>query len=310
MCQSDIKRSFWSPQNSFLFLIVLKSEHTHSLANLFLSPSCCEKSEYHPVPSSDQEQGEWDSDPLLPVAWHGPNLLHDCLDETTPPKRHAGTLQQSYNGGGWRKQLVPSRHSQCHHRQLWNILLHCGVQGEINDWQWNNGCGWKYVCLYVCLWFLLVDQDFPHTDKQKLICPVFTIVAIIISLIWIHTILFHVFTGHGSPLVEIALTVHHRPNSSAVLTCVVTGIHPSQARVFWSLGEGREESGLTESVWTNGSGPATVFTRNQVVVSLTESGLEETYTCVVESEETRLNRSLTLNGKAGPNILIIRIIFD
>lgn len=104
-----------------------------------------------------------------------------------------------------------------------------------------------------------------------------------------------VVESQGSPSVEIALTVRHRPNSSAVLTCVVTAIHPSQARVFWSLGEGREENGHTESVWTNGSGPVTVFTRNQVVVSLTESGLEETYTCVVESEGTIFNRSLTLS---------------
>ncbi|KAL2080662.1 hypothetical protein ACEWY4_024455 [Coilia grayii] len=96
--------------------------------------------------------------------------------------------------------------------------------------------------------------------------------------------------------VEIALSVRRRNNSVAVLTCLVLGIHPSKARVFWVLDEGREESGHSELIWTNGSAPATVFTRNQVVVSLPEFALEQTYTCVVHYTHDRtLNRSLTLN---------------
>ncbi|XP_041932440.1 uncharacterized protein LOC121695546 [Alosa sapidissima] len=104
-----------------------------------------------------------------------------------------------------------------------------------------------------------------------------------------------VVEGQDSPSVEIALTVRHRNDSLAVLTCVVTGVHPSQARVFWVLEDVSEERGQSESVWTNGSFPPSVFTRNQVVVSLPEFGSGEKHTCVVESRGMRLNRSLTLS---------------
>ncbi|XP_042566569.1 uncharacterized protein LOC116225035 isoform X2 [Clupea harengus] len=105
-----------------------------------------------------------------------------------------------------------------------------------------------------------------------------------------------VVESNDSPSVEIALTVRHQNNSIAVLTCLVTGIHPSQARVFWVLGEGREEGGQSEPVWTNSSAPATVFTRNRVSLPF---GLGETCTCVVEYAGRTLSRSLTLTDPRG-----------
>ncbi|KAK6323816.1 hypothetical protein J4Q44_G00061550 [Coregonus suidteri] len=55
------------------------------------------------------------------------------------------------------------------------------------------------------------------------------------------------------------------------LLCLVLEVVPSQVRVFWLI-DGREESGLTDSTWTNNSDSATEFTRNQILVQAEEWG--------------------------------------
>ncbi|XP_063040881.1 uncharacterized protein LOC134435768 [Engraulis encrasicolus] len=106
-----------------------------------------------------------------------------------------------------------------------------------------------------------------------------------------------IIESNPSSSVEIALTVHRKNNSLAVLTCLVTGIHPSIGRVFWVLDDGdREESGHSEAIWTNSSSPSVAMvTRNQLAVSLPEV-MERTYTCVVHyAHNNTLHRSLSLN---------------
>ncbi|CAB1351019.1 unnamed protein product, partial [Coregonus sp. 'balchen'] len=75
------------------------------------------------------------------------------------------------------------------------------------------------------------------------------------------------------------------------LLCLVLEVVPSQVRVFWLI-DGREESGLTDSTWTNNSDSATEFTRNQILVQAEEWDRRAEFTCVVEFEGQNITKTL------------------
>ena len=106
--------------------------------------------------------------------------------------------------------------------------------------------------------------------------------------------LFHVDGTKAPPTIEILkpLNSYH---SSVSLLCLVSGVIPSQVHVFWLI-DGREDSGLTESTWTDNSDSATEFTRNQILVKAEEWDRGAECTCVVEFEGQYINKTVQHNG--------------
>ncbi|XP_064873151.1 immunoglobulin epsilon heavy chain-like [Oncorhynchus nerka] len=109
-----------------------------------------------------------------------------------------------------------------------------------------------------------------------------------------------VHTGNGSNLIitesstespNIKIVSSDSDGSSAALLCLVSGVVPSQVHVFWLI-DGREDSGLTESTWTDNSDSATEFTRNQILVQAEEWDRGVQCTCVVEFEGNSINKTL------------------
>ncbi|XP_055749127.1 immunoglobulin kappa light chain-like [Salvelinus fontinalis] len=116
-----------------------------------------------------------------------------------------------------------------------------------------------------------------------------------------------VYSGNGSKV--IVLTERERVGNSTKaptlqivsspegdssfipLLCLVLEVVPSQVRVFWLI-DGREESGLTDSTWTDNSESATEFTRNQILVQAEEWNRRTEFTCVVEFEGKNLTKTL------------------
>lgn len=116
-----------------------------------------------------------------------------------------------------------------------------------------------------------------------------------------------VYSGNGSKV--IILTEREREGNSTKaptiqivsspevdsffipLLCLVLEVVPSQVRVFWLI-DGREESGLTDSTWTDNSDSATEFTRNQILVQAEEWDRRAEFTCVVEFEGQNITKTL------------------
>lgn len=94
--------------------------------------------------------------------------------------------------------------------------------------------------------------------------------------------------GDGS---VVLTTLHYTAESFIPLLCLVLNVVPSQVHVFWLI-DGREDSGLTLSTWTDNNDSATEFTMNQILVQAEEWDRGVQCTCVVEFEGNSINKTL------------------
>ncbi|XP_034150509.1 uncharacterized protein LOC109616170 [Esox lucius] len=83
--------------------------------------------------------------------------------------------------------------------------------------------------------------------------------------------------------------------SSVPLMCLVSGLVPSQVRVFWLI-NGREESGRTESAWIDNSDSAKEFIRNQILVQAEEWDRGAECTCVVTFEGQNITKTVQIRN--------------
>ncbi|KAJ8372121.1 hypothetical protein AAFF_G00294360, partial [Aldrovandia affinis] len=79
------------------------------------------------------------------------------------------------------------------------------------------------------------------------------------------------------------------------LTCLVSGVVPQQARVFW-LVDGEEKSGLTGSIWTKDGDAVIESTQNQVLVPAEVWERGAPCTCVVEFDGRIASKSVQRQG--------------
>ncbi|KAJ8000220.1 hypothetical protein DPEC_G00202580 [Dallia pectoralis] len=120
-----------------------------------------------------------------------------------------------------------------------------------------------------------------------------------------------VHTGNGSRVILLTERQRNSTESTTIkilspsdsdsspvpLVCLVPELVPSQVRVFWLI-DGREETGLTESGWTNNNDSATEFTRNQILVQPEEWDRGAECTCVVEFDGKNITKTTaTVNAQ-------------
>ncbi|CAB1320883.1 unnamed protein product, partial [Coregonus sp. 'balchen'] len=98
--------------------------------------------------------------------------------------------------------------------------------------------------------------------------------------------------GDGS---VVLTTLYYTAESFIPLLCLVLKVVPSQVHVFWLI-DGRQDSGLTASTWTDNSDSATEFTMNQILVQAEEWDRGVQCTCVVEFEGNYINKTLIKNN--------------
>lgn len=103
------------------------------------------------------------------------------------------------------------------------------------------------------------------------------------------------FVAQSVPKLSIQYSPDETYSSAVLLQCLVTGVVPSQVRVFWIMGQ-KEHTGWTESAWTNNTDSATEFTRAHISIPLEEWTQVNEIKCIVEYVGKNISKTLIKLG--------------